>query len=203
MIGYKKNTQSHISSYQLLTQPCSSHKTWQIIYVFNGITLTYSWCNIKHLILARVFKRGTVSTRLEKILYAKQAKNWEKKQRWRRGDQINHLMSTKSSLHGTSVQAFSSRWPSIVISSAVLYHLYSWESQRVVWEFQRGFTSWRARYCLGRVEAKEQSRAEPKREFEENVKRRKISMFELKPGQNSEAERRLISWWWTDNRFFV
>ena len=26
----QKNTQSHISSHQLLTQPCRSHKTWQI-----------------------------------------------------------------------------------------------------------------------------------------------------------------------------
>ena len=75
-----------------------------------------------------------------------------------------------------------------------------------------GVVKWPISSHIYRVEAKEQSRAEPKKEFEENVKRRKISMFWLKRGrtqklsensearqnsevrQNSEAERQLISW---------
>ena len=49
------------------------------IYIINRITLTYSWCNIKHLILARVFKRGTTSTRLEKNSLHKTGKKLQKK----------------------------------------------------------------------------------------------------------------------------
>ena len=49
------------------------------MYVINRITLTYSWCNIKHLILARVFKRGTTSTRLEKNSLHKTGKKLQKR----------------------------------------------------------------------------------------------------------------------------
>ena len=191
MIGYKKNTQSHISSHQSLAQPCSSHKTWQNIYIINRITLTYSWCNIKHLILARVFKRGTTSTRLEKNSLHKTGKKLQKRtkveKRWpKQSPDVDKIFTPWNFCPGIFIQMTVDSYFVGIALSFVLMRI-SKSRLRVstgVYQLRSKILPWSG-WGEGAVEGREGTWGERQEEEDQHVR--------VEAGQNSEAEWELRS----------